>query len=109
MATKVYVTGAQQDAARMIVERSKAKGKSASAPVRKIADATIRPRTIEAKTPLGQPRITVSRPAVPPADTRKADSASRSNREGGGQVSGQHIVPTGVIKKILRRVFQTGN
>ncbi len=42
MASTVYVTGAQKDAARLIVERSRARGKPVPEPIRKIAEATMR-------------------------------------------------------------------
>jgi hypothetical protein len=38
-AKKVYVTGAQKDAARTLVKRSTASGRFVSADIRKIADA----------------------------------------------------------------------
>ncbi len=42
MAKDVYVTGAQKSAARMIVERSSAQGKTVSKSVGKIANASVR-------------------------------------------------------------------
>lgn len=39
MAKKVYVTDAQAEAARMIIERNSARGKQTSEPIRKIATA----------------------------------------------------------------------
>jgi hypothetical protein len=41
MARTVYVTGAQKDAARLIVDRSLARGKPVPEPIRKIADAAL--------------------------------------------------------------------
>lgn len=41
MARTVYVTGAQKDAARLIVERSQARGKPVPDAIRKIAAATV--------------------------------------------------------------------
>jgi hypothetical protein len=43
MARKVYVTGAQKDAAQMLVERGAANGKPASDAVKKIANAKSEP------------------------------------------------------------------
>ncbi|HEY2552640.1 MAG TPA: hypothetical protein VGI64_18885 [Streptosporangiaceae bacterium] len=43
MAKKVYVTDAQADAARMIVERNSAKGRPTSESIRKIAEAQAQP------------------------------------------------------------------
>ncbi len=41
MARTVYVTGAQRDAARLIVERSRARGKPVPEAIRKIAEAAL--------------------------------------------------------------------
>jgi hypothetical protein len=45
MAKRVYVTGAQKDAAQMLVERGAANGKPASDAVKKIANAKLAPVT----------------------------------------------------------------
>ena len=77
MSKQVHVTGAQRDAARMIVQRSTASGRPVSPSVRKIADASTRSAGIATSTVTttrsDSPQPRVSAPSGSEESRRRAD------------------------------------
>lgn len=103
MPKQVLVTTAQRDAARMIVQRNEASGKSVPAAVRKIADAEPRQRAVvkSEKIRVEVPRISTTGGTRYIKDSSATGSTRYVKNRGAGQV---RDIKVRAVSRALRKL-----